>query len=219
MMKKLLYTAAAVFALAGVANAADAVTQVPAAPAVEDAPVVFTWSGPYIGIQGGYGWGDADSTISGAPVTFGSDLDGGLFGAFVGYNYQFSNNLVLGVEGDVDYNWNEDGITAGAELKTEWQGSARVRLGYAFDRALIYATGGWAGTRGEASVPGFGERSETFSGYTVGAGLDYAFTDNIFARVEYRYTDFGSETFDFGAGTIDTDFNQHAVKVGLGVKF
>ncbi|TCV74550.1 outer membrane protein with beta-barrel domain [Neorhizobium sp. R1-B] len=69
------------------------------------------------------------------------------------------------------------------------------------------------------SVLGFGTEEGMFSGYTVGAGADYAFTGNIFARVEYRYSDFGCKTFDFGPGTIDADLNQHAVKVGLGVKF
>lgn len=218
-MKKFFYAAAAVWALAGVASAADAVDQVPAAPVAQDMLAVFSWSGPYFGVQGGYAWGEASSDISGAPATIDSDLDGGLFGAFVGYNYQLDNNIVIGVEADIEYNWNEEEIIAGAEAKTEWQGSARARLGYAFDQALIYATAGWAGTRGVAEVPGFGEREETFSGYTVGAGVDYAFTNNIFGRVEYRYTDFGSKTFDFGAGTIDTDFDQHAIKVGLGVKF
>lgn len=217
-MRSLLFTSVAMLALSTAAQAADAVDQVPTAPVAEEVQV-FTWSGPYVGIQGGYAWGDGPFDISGGAGTFDADLDGGLLGAFVGYNHQFSNNFVLGIEADLERNWNEDEIVAGAEAKTEWQGSVRARVGYAIDHALLYATAGWTGARGEVSVPGFGTEEEMFSGYTVGAGVDYAFTDNIFARVEYRYSDFGSKTFDFGAGTIDADLDQHAIKVGLGVKF
>jgi outer membrane immunogenic protein len=213
----LLSTAAAIIALSTVAHAADAVDQVPSAPVAEEVQV-FTWSGPYLGVHGGYGWTDGSFGISGVG-TLGADLNGGLFGLFAGYNHQFSNNLVIGIEGDIEYNWNEEEVLAGAEARTELQGSVRGRIGYAFDHALIYATGGWAATRGVADVPGFSDETETFNGYTVGAGVDYAFTNNIFGRLEYRYTDFGSKTFDFGAGTIDADLDQHAIRVGLGVKF
>ncbi|CDZ49852.1 outer membrane protein [Neorhizobium galegae] len=216
-MRFLFLSSVAMLALSTVAHAADAVDQVPSAPVAEEVQV-FTWSGPYLGVHGGYGWTDGSFDISGVG-TLGADLNGGLFGVFAGYNHQFSNNLVIGIEGDIEYNWNEEEVLAGAEARTELQGSVRGRIGYAFDRALVYATGGWAATQGVAEVPGFSDETETFNGYTVGAGVDYAFTNNIFGRVEYRYTDFGSKTFDFGAGTIDADLDQHAIRVGLGVKF
>ena len=101
----------------------------------------------------------------------------------------------------------------------DWQGSVRGRVGYAFDRALVYGTAGWAYARGFAEVPGFSEK-ETFNGYTVGVGVDYAFTDMMFGRIEYRYTDFGDKDFDIGVGSpLNSDVDQHAIRVGLGVKF
>jgi outer membrane immunogenic protein len=221
IMRSLLLASAAILSLSGAAYAADAVDQIPAAPAAVEEVQVFTWSGPYVGMHGGYGWSDSSFDVGGGP-SLDADLNGGLLGAFVGYNYQFSNNWVVGIEADVEHNWNEEDIGGGADARTEWQGSVRARVGYAFDQTLVYATGGWAGARGEISVPGFGSEKEMLNGYTVGAGIEHAFTDMIFARVEYRYTDFSDKTFDFsgaGGGTIDADIKQHAIRVGLGVKF
>jgi outer membrane immunogenic protein len=210
-MKKMLIASVALLAFSGVAKAADAVSEVPAAPAADEVAPVFTWSGPYFGIQGGGAWMDAD--VSGGGASISESLDGGILGAFVGYNWQFSNGFVAGIEGDVDYNWNEQGFGPG-EIKTDWAGSVRGRVGYAFDRALVYGAAGWTGTNFNLSGPGVDE-DETFHGWTVGAGVDYAFTEKMFGRVEYRYNDFGDQDM-LGA---NVDLNQHVVKVGLGVKF
>jgi outer membrane immunogenic protein len=200
------------------AFAADVVYEAPAAPIVE-APILFTWSGPYIGIQGGAGWATLTDSFGASSVDH--SLDGGLVGGFVGFQHQFPSNLVLGIEGDLDYNWNDKDVEIfglSGEFGTELAGSVRARAGYAVDRSLFYVTGGWATTRGysEASdgVDTF-KAKETFNGWTVGAGIEHAFTDNLFGRAEYRYSDYGSKDTDFGKVEID----QHAVKVGLGVKF
>ena len=71
------------------------------------------------------------------------DSSCGLLGGFAGWNRQLDNNIVFGLEGDLKYDWNSKKYN-GFETGTDWGGSARVRLGYAFDDALIYATGGWA---------------------------------------------------------------------------
>lgn len=198
--------------------AADVVYEAPEAPMVE-APIVFTWSGPYIGIQGGAGWADLSGTIDG--VSGDTSLNGGLVGGFIGFQHQFANNFVLGVEGDLDYNWNDNNFDFAGEryeYGTELAGSVRARVGYAADRSLFYVTGGWATTRGYGEVSDgvdtFKEK-ETFNGWTVGAGIEHAFTDNLFGRAEYRYNDYGNKDYDFGS----LDLDQHTVKVGLGVKF
>ncbi|KGE01578.1 MULTISPECIES: outer membrane protein [Rhizobium/Agrobacterium group] len=196
---------------ASTVQAADVVAEHPAPSVAFEAPA-YTWSGAYLGIQGGGGW--ANGKFSGLGISSSEDANGGLFGAFAGYNYQFDNDLVVGIEGDVEYNWNEQEIF-GADFGTDWAGSVRGRVGYAFDRALIYATAGWAATQGYVDVPGLGKDEETFNGYTVGAGLDYAFTGNIFGRIEYRYNDFGKKELQ----GVSVDVDQHAVKVGLGIKF
>lgn len=208
--------ASAIVLIAGSAMAADVVYEEPVAPMIV-APVLFSWSGPYIGIQGGAGFAEATEK----DFNDKHSLDGGLVGGFVGYQHQFDNNFVLGVEGDLDYNWNSKKYNTGVlawEIGNELAGSVRARMGYAADRTLIYATGGWATTRGylEGSAFAFTAKEKaTFNGWTVGAGVDYAFTDNMFARAEYRYNDYGSKDTDFGK----IDLNQHTVKVGLGVKF
>src|SRR5690606_34616091 len=110
-------------------------------------PASFTWTGLHAGIQGGYGW-TRQKLFDPAHT---DKLDGGVIGGFVGYNHQLDNNVVLGVEGDVDYNFNRktyrddwvDTVKGGTDLG----GSVRLRAGYAFDRTLVYATGGWATVR------------------------------------------------------------------------
>ncbi len=196
---------------ASAAQAADVVVEHSLQPAAFEAPA-FSWSGGYLGIQGGGAW--ATGEFSGFGLSSSEDANGGLFGAFAGYNHQFDNHLVIGLEGDVEYNWNEAEIL-GAEFGTDWTGSVRGRLGYALDHALIYATAGWAATQGYVDVPGLGKDDATFSGYTVGAGVDYAFSNNVFGRVEYRYNDFGDKDLQ----GVNVDVDQHAIKVGLGIKF
>lgn len=223
-MKKIIATFALVLA-ASSAMAADAVYEAPQAPVANDAPL-FSWTGFNVGVQGGYAWNNQDLSIAGAPFgSLSADFDGALAGGFIGYNYQLSNNWVIGIEGDFEANWADDTLALGGpafEYGLDWQGSVRGRVGYAFDRALVYGTAGWAIGRGYAEVPGFGTEKENFNGYTVGVGMDYAFTDMVFGRVEYRYTDFGDKDFNFtgaGGGTINSDLDQHAIRVGLGVKF
>ncbi|MFB9951364.1 outer membrane protein [Rhizobium puerariae] len=207
-----ILAASAAMTASSVVFAADAVPQVPAAPEAVETPVSFTWSGPYAGLHGGYAWGEGDATTAGGG---GSDsFDGGRFGGFVGYNWQFSNGFVAGVEGDLNYDWNENSYTGGFDMDTGFSGGVRARVGYAFDRALLYAAGGWTMTN--ISVDGSGVNDDdTLNGWTVGAGLDYAFTDNVFGRIEYRYNDYG----DGSLAGFDTDFNQHVINVGIGVKF
>lgn len=209
-MKRILILAAGVAMFASSsALAADAVEYIPEAPAAVEMPAAFSWSGPYIGVHGGYGWGNADGGAGDL------DFDGGRFGGFVGYNWQFSNGFVAGIEGDVNYDWNEDSTAlAGVDFETGFSGSVRGRVGYAMDRTLIYAAGGWTATNAELNGGGLDD-SDTLHGWTLGAGVDHAFTDNVFGRLEYRYNDYGSGTL---AGT-DFDFDQHVVQVGIGVKF
>ena len=209
-MKRILFLAAGVAMFASSsALAADAVEAIPEAPVAVEMPAAFSWSGPYLGVHGGYGWGDGDLDGVGD-----ESFDGGRFGAFAGYNWQVSNGFVAGVEGDLNYDWNEDEIAADTDFSTGFSGSVRARAGFAFDRALIYAAGGWTATNVDVDGPA-GDDDDTLHGWTLGAGLDYAFTDNMFGRVEYRYNDYGSGDL----GGADVDFDQHVVQVGLGVKF
>ncbi|MCL6707973.1 porin family protein [Pseudomonas sp. R2.Fl] len=197
---------------AGPLLAADAVDGVPEAPAAAPAATTFSWVGAYAGLHAGYGW--ADGTFSDGVTTDTLDFDGGRFGGFVGYNWAVASNVIAGVEADLSYDANEE-TYAGDDGQTSPTGGIRARVGYAMDRALIYGAAGWTVTRFNADGAGVDE-SETLNGWTVGAGVDYAFTDRIFGRVEYRYNDYSEKTV---AGFIDTDSEQHVVNVGVGVKF
>lgn len=207
-----IVSAAAFLATASSALAADIVYEEPA-PYTPPAAVAYDWTGVYIGVQGGYVWTDLDFPGGGN-----ENFNGGTLGAHVGANWQH-DSVVFGVEADINYIWNENDYLLGGvpvEIGTDWAGSIRARLGFALDRTLIYGTGGLAIARGYINSP-IGDESETFTGWTVGAGVEHAFTDNWTARVEYRYSDYGSDDFGLGAG--DFDLTEHALRIGVSFKF
>ena len=211
--------------LASTAFAADAIVE----EVVYDAPI-FSWTGGYIGLQAGYAWGDGNLDQIGGPGFVETDPDGFLGGVYAGYNYQMPSNIVIGAELDVVYA-NVDGTGqvftapgvplpgASATEELNWSGAARLRLGYAVDRFLPYIAGGVAFGDIEISnnsgAPSFGD---TFSGWTIGGGVDYALTDNLLLRAEYRYTDFGSESFG-GLADSDVDLETNEVRFGIAYKF
>jgi outer membrane immunogenic protein len=197
-----------------------------AEPAPLPPPVpIFTWTGLYVGGQIGYAWGRDPVSWSGissddelAAGTFSQTPQGVIGGAHVGYNLQYNQWLVLGVEGSVDGTSLSHtlavpvndifGDTPGSITATDKgnvQGSLRGRIGIAFDRALIYGTGGvaFAGfnttlvdtTGFFTTVPGTNATfSNTRAGWTAGGGIEYAVTDNWWVRAEYRYSNFGNTT-------------------------
>ena len=202
--------AAALVAAAIPANAADVVYEQPPAPPaapMEVAPVA-TWAGPYAGVALGYGF-SGEVSADGADDIETDGFIGDVFGGWQGQSGQF----VYGVEGDIGYNGME-GDEGGVEVEHGLEGSLRARLGYAAtDNVLLYATGGGAASRLEASIPGASE-SETALGWTAGAGADVKLTEKSFARIEYRYTDLSA---DFDGGDVDTTSNR--VMLGFGMQF
>lgn len=215
---------------------------------------IFTWTGLYVGAQAGYAWDrdtvDVTSATPGVPsfpfVTTSSDSPSGFIGGIhLGYNKQI-NQWVIGFEGTVDGTTIGSGLTfpffndlintagiGSLSTRSDVQGSIRVRAGVAFDRVLIYATGGaaFAGITNfyESSFPIFLQESDskTRTGWTVGGGLQYAITNNWSIRAEYRYSDFG-HTIDYPFATIISPFSilsvqhhvtQNQVQFGLSYKF
>ncbi len=203
-MKKFLFAGVAVAALASGAQAADlGVARGPVAAAVV-APV-FNWTGFYLGGQiGGVWYNDrttefvtATGVLTGFSQSFtASGITGGVH---AGFNYQL-NQFVLGLEADIEASGASGGYTnagfgTGTRFRSNWQGSLRGRAGFAVDRALFYVTGGLAvaqfrhGYFTPAVIENF---TRTRAGWTIGAGVEYAFTPNWTARAEYRYSDYGS---------------------------
>jgi outer membrane immunogenic protein len=212
-MKKALLLSAMLATVAPAAFAADAIDAVPAAPEATEVAVPAGWDGPYLGVMGGAEW--LKSHIDNGTTSASRTKAGGLVGAFTGYNYQLNNGIVLGVEGDVGYNWNK-ASKAGTDFGTDWTGAIRGRVGYAvMDNALLYGAAGWTVTRGYIDPPDAGKGHKTLNGYTLGLGVDYKFTDNMFARAEYRFNDYGDKSIK----GVNFDPQQHQVIFGIGYKF
>lgn len=197
------------------AYAADVISEEPPAPAAPmEEPPLNTWSGPYAGVSLGYGFSGTTED-----ETFGNsiDTDGFLLGGFAGYNYQI-DNLVVGAEADLGYSW-EEGSNAGLNSESGLEGSLRARLGYVVaPDVMIYATAGGAAKKLEVSDFA-GSDDNTMLGWTAGAGAEMMFNEATFGRVEYRYTDFGSDTFNTGLAPREVSDSSHRVTFGVGMKF
>lgn len=200
------------------AHAADVVFQEPPAPQAS-APMDFgpiaTWTGPYAGLQFGYGFGGRVNSARTGDI----ETDGWNGGAFAGYNMQ-NDMFVYGVEADINYSRFTGSTAAGDDARTGIDGSLRARAGVAVtDDILVYGTGGVAGQRLTVDPAAAPSDTQALVGFTVGAGMDARLTDQVFGRVEYRYTQYGNRNFDFGAGAESVSSRDHRVGVGLGVKF
>jgi outer membrane immunogenic protein len=191
------------------------------APRVAPAPVfapVYSWQGLYIGVNGGGGWGN--STWTGVSNDF--NTSGGLFGGQIGYNWQFGQT-VLGLETDIQWSGikGSGACAFGCETKNNWFGTARGRLGYAYDRFLPYVTGGLAYGNIEANPSfGFTSASTTNAGWTVGAGVEFALMQNWTAKVEYLYVNLGDfNTAVSAPGFTNVDFTANVVRAGVNFRF
>ncbi|QQM29132.1 porin family protein [Martelella lutilitoris] len=211
-MNKTLAAATAVLMGAGAAQAADAIVSQPyePSPATYAAPApISNWSGFYLGGAANWDWGTFDEG------DFKADGWGGtLFG---GYNMQ-SGSIVYGVEGDLATSNQSQNINPGLKMEQGFNGSLRGRVGYAMDPVLLYGTAGLAGSKLVAKQAG-DKDTQMGWGWTVGTGVEAMVTENISARVEYRYTDYGKRDFKLNGNTYERGFQENTVKVGLGVHF
>jgi outer membrane immunogenic protein len=216
-------------AVTGAASAADLPPRAPPPVYVPPAPI-FTWTGLYAGVQVGYAWANESSTIVNpgglqlplavvAPAAnnpYSLNPSGVIGGAHVGYNLQV-NQWLIGVEGNVDGTSLSKSQFVGAafcpfycgtvKTTTPLQGSIRGRLGLAWDRWLVYATGGvaFAGVTNFYDTTPLGNVdtiSKTRTGWTVGGGVSYAVTNNWSVGVEYRYSDFGTYVDQSATGAL-----------------
>jgi outer membrane immunogenic protein len=234
-MKKFLLGTVALIALGASvpAMAADlAARPYTKAPAYVPAPI-YNWTGFYIG-------GHVGGAFNGSNGFGGtSDNSDGRFlgGLQIGYDYQFAPNWVFGIEGQ--YSWVGSNNTNVAFLTTpgvtynlnqKGLGSVTGRIGYTWGPALLYVKGGYAySDYSESLVTTAGGVPVAFAGgtkhdgYTVGAGLEYLFTQNWSGKVEYQYYDFGKTTFaapsPAGIVGLSSKNDEHTVKAGLNYRF
>lgn len=231
-MRKILGSTAFLLATAAASAvyAADLSVSTPPQAPVETAPV-FSWTGFYVGLNAGGGFGGNDNV---GFHSFGSYLgkfgkiegSGFLGGGQIGYNYQVDPNWVIGLEADFQGADVKDSFRsdiASASSKIDWYGTVRPRIGYSFDNTLIYGIGGLAygHIKYKGSLAGVGSFDDdaTKAGWTVGAGVEHAFTDHITAKLEYQYVDFGSKNMGGDALWTKASPDFHAIRVGLNYKF
>jgi outer membrane immunogenic protein len=206
-MKKILLSSVALLGLATGAMAADLPSRRAPAPIVAAVPV-FTWTGFYVGVNAGYGWSNDDFDA----FDLADDEDDGGFvgGAQVGYNYQIGS-FVVGLEGDIQYAdfgrdnvFDFDGDGEDDDFGSDWFGTVRARAGVAFGQALVYATGGFA-------------FADDANGWVVGGGLEYAFTNNLSAKIEGLYVNLEEDDIPGFDDEFDNDFG--VIRAGLNFRF
>lgn len=219
-MKRLTCAGLALLALTGAAWSADlAPAPYYKAPPYLPPPV-YTWTGFYLGVNGGggFGWSKWDTTTSSLNPT------GGVFGGTLGYNYQIGP-AVLGVEGDIDWaglsGSTTSGCPAGCKTSDSWLSTVRGRLGYAAGRFMPYITAGGAFGNINASTPGLAGSSATNAGWTAGAGIEFAFLPRWTLKAEYLYVDLGK--FNCGAGcgapVDNVSFTTNLIRGGVNYRF
>jgi outer membrane immunogenic protein len=223
-MRKVTLALAALLGTTALAAAADLPSRGYAPAPVYAAPI-FTWTGFYIGLNAGYGGDKNTYSINGfgnvASITSGGFIGGGQ----IGYNYQFAGTaFVLGLEADLQATNIEGKITIlgiGLGSKLDYLGTVRGRLGYAFtDRALIYATGGLAYGRVKTNVANIISFGGSNTGWTAGAGIEYALTQNWSLKTEYLYVDLGSKSSLLFPGlSVGVKNREHIVRAGLNYRF
>jgi len=204
------------------------------------APVVappFSWTGFYIGVSGGGAWGRSRHTNSAGDLTPTFNVSGGIIGGTVGYNYQV-NNWVLGLEGD--WSWVSKRGSAvdippfntafTSETRERWLATGRARVGMTWNQALFYITGGGAAADvqinvcGPAAV-GCASEAKTRWGWTVGAGIEYALSQNWSLKGEYLYVNFGNTSYFNPPPGVFADrvggvfLDDHIFRVGVNYRF
>jgi outer membrane immunogenic protein len=224
MTRILLAIFTVLFALAQPSLAADLRPAYKAPPGAFVAP--FNWTGFYVGLNGGYGWGT--SNWSSAATTGSTKPKGALAGGTLGYNLQ-TGVWVWGIEGDFDASWMKGsdnsgtGVCAGAgcETKNSWFATARGRIGYAAGSFMPYITGGAAFADVKMTPAAGTSTTATRVGWTAGAGVEYAFMGPWSAKLEYLYSDLGNSTCGAATCGIDTtvSYKTNIVRAGINYRF
>ena len=224
--------AAAASLLAAPALAADVIVDVPAPPVVVEVP--FSWSGAYVGAQigflnadGEFDESEAFDPTTGLPFILPGgfvDADGLIGGVHAGFNFEFSGGLVVGLYADYDFAGADldvvfgNGVGFGTDLQIDGIARGLVKAGYGYGRVLPYLQGGIAYAsvdfEDDDRFDGFDDENVADDiGFAVGAGIDYALTDNVIVGGDYVYHNFS----DFDDSSID--FDVHTFRAKAAFKF
>jgi outer membrane immunogenic protein len=229
-MKKFLFAATALAAL--VVQPARAGDFLAAPPAFGRGPEVYDWTGLYLGMNGGGGFGRVPWADA-ADITAGSvNVSSGLFGGTLGYNAQTVAGLVVSEEVDIGFNHLKATIpgtlapttcaplgATNCELWSQWLATARLRFGYAFNRVMPYITGGVSIGDLNADMTGqpFGNQSKVNLSWTFGAGVEFVITGPWTAKVEYLHVDLSGISCGnaCNGGPMSMNLSENIFRVGL----
>jgi outer membrane immunogenic protein len=239
-MKKFLMGAVGLFAL-GMAAPASAADMAVKAPPPAPLPVIYNWSGFYIGANGG--WGQSHNcvdfvTLAGTVASGCRDRSGGVVGGQIGYRWQ-ANQFVFGLEAQGDWaDLSNSRVslfdpTLSTRVKTDGIGLFTGQIGWAWNAALLYVKGGAAVTSNRLDIfdtlTGIGlvSASNTRWGGTVGVGFEYGFAPNWSVGVEYDHLWMGNANNTFSvvdprlAGILNSRISQDVdmVTVRLNYRF
>lgn len=217
-MKKILAASAAALALAAFAAPASA----------------SSFVGSYLGFDVGYGGGQANSESYGPigsslPLTQAdANVDGAILGAHIGHNWAGGSTWIYGLEAEFRYQGmdGDDGGSGGDinELSTDWEGSLQAHIGTMINpTTMFYVLAGWSFLGADSNVLNapLETVSETYSGWTAGAGVAFELSPTSNLRLQYRYTDYGSETLTFPVNNYDMETGPaiHELTLGLSWTF
>lgn len=204
--------------ITGAAYAADLPAAAPYTKAPAMVSPMINWSGFYIGAMGGYGSENTSDPLG---------LKGGFGGGTIGYNWQF-NSIVAGIEADGAFADINNSATVGgvtATARVDALATVRGRIGVAFDQVLLYGTGGFAlaDTKLSATFAGLGiSDSQTQTGWTAGAGIEWMFMPHLSFKAEYLYRSFSSVNFftaQVPGGLASGTLNINSGQVGINYHF
>jgi len=206
--------------------AAASITQVSAADLLVDEVAIAAaaptgdWGGAYVGAHLGYAWGDVDYIVIGPDFGDTYDLAGWYLGIQGGYNWQM-DGFVLGLEGDVSLGdvLSDEDLSGFIDRQINWTASLRARAGVSFDAFLLYGTAGVAVANSTSELFGFVDDTQTHVGWTAGVGAEVMVAEDVSAKLEYRYTDYGSAEYDYGFLATDSDITTHTVEAGVNFHF
>jgi len=190
---------------------------------------IDSWGGTYLGLQGGAAFTKGDVVIL-DPSEFTIKPNGAIAGIFIGYNWSLPENLLIGIEADIDALSVKKSVANGVEnhpgiykVKENYNGSLRLRVGKVFeDKYLPYITLGSVWTRLKViSIPSKTESKITITpGLTVGSGFEMKLTNQLNGRIEYRYNHYKKADFEHeGIGVSNIKYKSHILQVGISYRF
>lgn len=177
-----------------------------------------TYDGPYVGVTAGWERGEIADSINAQPIAGEASSDALVLGGYAGYNLKATDRIVIGAEAGFSATVDDQtrAASAGKSLTIDprYSFDLSARAGYLVtDKALVYVRGGYANTRVRTTLGGITgpvTTSDNLDGWQLGGGVEYAITDRISARAEYRYSDFG---------TNGGQYDRHQTLVGVSYNF